>query len=262
VRLISDLFGGNIIQFAIKGSRMEEGIHVCPGMPSLMDINITEVCYSDYRGLKKRISAIEAEIEAQKKVDSPGSRFTFNKSKISLNGGPSPAPPSGGGGGTTAVRFRQHTTPGNEPGRSNTVGGPSPSSNLTNNNVGWSTSRDGRYGSFGRTPPLNQNAHERPNSPPEMILPPPIKSISDLAINELSPTAEEVENTAQSQQILSESPDKLQVCWSRLIYMLKLMRLDSEWDDQFIPITTHEPISPYRGLSSHATKTKDIIVLH
>jgi hypothetical protein len=158
------------------------------------------------------------EIDGRKKAASPKGRFTFSKSKISLSSGPSPAHPSGGSG-TAAVRFRHQqgrnnqTTPGNKPGKSNTVGEVSPSFNITNENVGWSTSREGGYGSFGRTPPLDQNANERSNSPPEMILPPPIRSISDLRINEPSPTSEVVENTARPQQIISESPDKLQVCW-------------------------------------------------
>jgi hypothetical protein len=225
VCLIRDLFIGNIIKFVIKGSRMEEGIHVCPGMLFSMEIDLTGLYYSDYGGLKKRINAIEAEIEAHKKsanqksasqksASPKSTRFTFDRSKISFSGGPSPAPPTGDGGSTT-VRFRQQggnnrTTYGDKPGGSNTIEGLSPSSN---DNVGWSTSREGGYGSFGRTPPLDQNTYEGPNSPPEMILPPPIKSISDLRINESSPTAEVAESTAPAQQTVSESPDKLQVCY-------------------------------------------------
>jgi hypothetical protein len=188
-----------------------------------MDINPTELYISDYKDLKKHISATEAEIEAQNKAATPRRRFTFQNSNFSFTGVPSPAPPSGSDGGTTAVRFRQQgsnnqTTPGDKAGRSSMIGGFGRLSYLANNNVGWSTSREGGYGDLGSTYRLDRNTSD---SQLEMIPLPPIKSVDDFGIDSPSPTPEVVEKTDPSQQILLEIPDKLQVCYVRLQFLYR-----------------------------------------
>jgi len=177
---------------------------------STREINPTELYISDYENLKKLISAAEADIDAQKKAATPGRRFTFNKSNFLFSGRSSPALPSGGGNSPTTVRFRQqgntNQTRSEVLGWSNMIERLNPSSYLTNNNVGWSTSLEAGFGGFGRTSALVGNAYGASNSLPEMIVLTPITPSSDSRSDEQFFAADDVLD------ISSENSDKLQVC--------------------------------------------------
>lgn len=173
-------------------------------------INLIIDCFSDYGGLKKRIGAIKNDIDSTKKAFSPKRRFTTNQSKSSSLSGPSP------GRSGFGVRFRTQTQGSHAPtsvklGKGTTVSGISPIEPNVENSAAWSTSREGgMYGSFGRTPPSGQHRNEVPGSPPDLTLPPPIKSISDLRIHEIPPSPDN-DSDADKQGPMSESPDKIQV---------------------------------------------------
>jgi hypothetical protein len=142
----------------------------------------------DYRGLKKRISAIKEQIAAQRQSrDSNKGSSTADTTPATLNPGGIRRRLSLQNQGDTQA---ETLTP--------AARGRTPKIVLVDNANSSLPARapNGGYGSFGLTPPLlNQSANlyqnsaharsEDHNSPPEMTLPPPIKSISDLRINEL-----------------------------------------------------------------------------
>jgi len=154
--------------------------------------------------LKKKISAIKENLIAQKHAEG---KHDGNKTSSSAETTPAPASMGGGGGirrrGQTITQNQNQTQtpsqPAPTPVRSVTYSGVLSTTRPTLDTVGVVSAPPGAvarppsegYGSFGLTPPLAESGaspygrHDAPNSPPEMTLPPPIKSISDLRINEL-----------------------------------------------------------------------------
>jgi hypothetical protein len=141
----------------------------------------------DYRGLKKRISAIKEQIAAQRQ-----SRDT-NKTASTAETTPATLHP----GGIRRRSMLQNQSGAQAENLTPSARDRTPKIVLVDNTdspLPVKTPNEG-YGSFGLTPSLDQSANpyqnlvhrrsEDHNSPPEMTLPPPIKSISDLQINEL-----------------------------------------------------------------------------
>jgi hypothetical protein len=142
----------------------------------------------DYRGLKKRIKAIKEQIAAQ--------RQSHDGNKGSSTTETTPATLNPGGMRRRLTLQNQASTQAET--LTPSARGRAPKVVLVDNGNGAlpvKTPNEG-YGSFGLTPPLlDQSVNPYPNSvpghsedhnsPPEMTLPPPIKSISDLRINEL-----------------------------------------------------------------------------
>lgn len=167
----------------------------------------------DYRGLKKRITAIKEHMGIRKQAARENSKTSssaettpapFNPTGVRRNTLQGQQQENGAQSQNSPVLVRGHTytaTP-----RSIQFDG-------VNSAPPVVTHREG-YGSFGLTPPLSSNnpyresisaRAEAPNSPPEMTLPPPIKSISDLRINVLPGEGEQakknVETTASPDQV-------------------------------------------------------------
>ncbi|CAG8609901.1 11674_t:CDS:10, partial [Acaulospora colombiana] len=138
--------------------------------------------YSDYRGLKKRISAIKAERDAKKttpKFYDSVRRTPKGKQRADSTSIASPIANS------TGIRQRNEAVniESNRAGKSNSL---QESGGLSNKNTSGriGASVEGVYGTFGHTPSINEQLNLQ-DGPPDLTLPPPIKSISDAHINEV-----------------------------------------------------------------------------
>lgn len=146
------------------------------------------------------------EIESQKSSskDKLQARFTTWQTKSSIAGPTSPTQrtPSGASG----LRLRTPTTQQSNESpvaqRRNTTLGLTPTANIS------SGSREGGYGSFGHTPPLDRAFKDRTPNIPEMTLPPPIKSISDVQVNRV---LEEEDRMVSQRHPLSDNQGRTQV---------------------------------------------------
>jgi hypothetical protein len=181
---------------------METSIHV--GTPHdlfnlLTNFLLPNRVNSDYRGLKKRITAIKDQIAATRQSrDGKNGRDNTNIASSSTETTPNALDTNG---------IRRRPTLGNQSDSQAENVIPSPRDPTVSGTTKIKLPEEASsalpvrsqiegYGSFGTSPPLLDQSvkpypnsvygrSEGPNSPPEMTLPPPIKSISDLRINEL-----------------------------------------------------------------------------
>ncbi|PVF97400.1 SPX-domain-containing protein [Serendipita vermifera] len=137
--------------------------------------------YIDYRGLKKRISAIKAEQDAKRtspKFYDSVRRTPKGKHRADSTSVASPIPNSAG----TRQQGDTVNIESNRAGKSTSF---QESGGLSNRNTSGKigASVEGVYGTFGRTPPINDQLNPQ-DGLPDLTLPPPIKSISDLHVNQ------------------------------------------------------------------------------
>ena len=220
---------------------MEKGLHVSRIHHRNPLLNGTCLTSSDYRGLKKRITAIKEQIIAQRQATKEA-----NKNSSSYEGTPAPFSPS------SIVRRRTIQGSQYENGvksqnspvlvRGNSYSG----TPRTTQPEGANSAPPGRYGSFGLTPPLADGSvygrGEAPNSPPEMTLPPPIKSISDLHINTLP-----VEGGSGKKNVGTSDPNPVRVYLSRWLFLTFRQALSES------PLSPRNPRSSIRVDNSPVT---------
>ncbi|CCA74266.1 related to putative phosphate transporter 1 [Serendipita indica DSM 11827] len=208
--------------------------------------------YIDYKGLKKRITAIKEERAAQRRTprlgggttggsvggESVGDRFrassvftpttparsTWLRSRSDYATGttkatqspdkspPQPSPPQAqvrASAGQTPRTLQLRTPVIQEEATSSARSKRVSDEGQTPKGINTRDTKSGMYGSFGVTPPLERV--EDMNSPPEMVLPPPIKSISNLDINEtLQPaTLDAPRMTRRRGVTISSSPEQV-----------------------------------------------------
>ncbi|KIM22136.1 hypothetical protein M408DRAFT_18233 [Serendipita vermifera MAFF 305830] len=179
--------------------------------------------YIDYRGLKKRITAIKEQLAAQKQAAREANRTSISEA----NSTPLPFSPYRNRRKAAQGEQQQHpeTSPTTEVSpvlaRGQTYSGtlrtPQPQQDQVTSTPARRTPGGG-YGSFALTPPLTggsrnlyRESGDAPNSPPEMTLPPPIKSISDLRINALPGEDEQAKKTA----VTTASPNQARILRTR-----------------------------------------------
>ncbi|KAG8819078.1 hypothetical protein FRC19_010139 [Serendipita sp. 401] len=152
--------------------------------------------YINYKALKKKITAIKEQLASERKTPKLGDNPIKSLNERIKNGSiftPSPTTirrrttESRVGVATSAPPVTTKFSPGRSvktvstsPGTKDTPGGEPSGTNRTPGNRQ-------EYGTFGQSPPISserEQKHAAPSSPPVMLLPPPIKSISDLHVNE------------------------------------------------------------------------------